>query len=174
MLGFRSATEGSAGYVAMEKVTAKLGGRSDSFVLQHVGTMTISATQAGTDRSSGESAAESKNEAAEVRRSQRRTTEQGPWESRAQTALGNQTTISTFPQPQQQGYGYNFKWLDVRSYGYILKWLDRDTQLPKSANMFRATGWVPSGGAAYRSVPGPRAIESTSTFVSNLRGPRPE
>jgi hypothetical protein len=39
MLGFRSATEGSAGYVAMEKVTAKLGGRSGTFVLQHGGTM---------------------------------------------------------------------------------------------------------------------------------------
>jgi hypothetical protein len=43
MLGFRSATEGSAGYVAMEKVTAKLGGRSGSFVLQHTGTMTRNA-----------------------------------------------------------------------------------------------------------------------------------
>lgn len=39
MLGFRCATEGSAGYVAMEKVTAKLGGRSGSFVLEHIGTM---------------------------------------------------------------------------------------------------------------------------------------
>jgi len=43
MLGFRSATEGSASYVAMEKVTAKLGGRSGSFVLQHTGTMTRNA-----------------------------------------------------------------------------------------------------------------------------------
>src|SRR5580698_4744563 len=43
MLGFRSAVEGSAGYVAMEKVTAKLGGRSGSFVLQHTGTMTRNA-----------------------------------------------------------------------------------------------------------------------------------
>jgi hypothetical protein len=43
MLGFRSATEGSAGYVAMERVTAKLGGRSGSFVLQHSGTMTRNA-----------------------------------------------------------------------------------------------------------------------------------
>lgn len=43
MLGFRSATDGSAGYVAMEKVTAKLGGRSGSFVLQHTGTMTRNA-----------------------------------------------------------------------------------------------------------------------------------
>jgi hypothetical protein len=39
MLGFRSATEGSGGYVAQERVTAKLGGRSGSFVLQHIGTM---------------------------------------------------------------------------------------------------------------------------------------
>jgi hypothetical protein len=39
MLGFRSATEGSGGYVAQEKVTAKLGGRTGSFVLQHIGTM---------------------------------------------------------------------------------------------------------------------------------------
>jgi hypothetical protein len=39
MLGFRSAKEGSGGYVAQEKVTAKLGGRSGSFVLQHSGTM---------------------------------------------------------------------------------------------------------------------------------------
>jgi hypothetical protein len=43
MLGFRSATEGSAGYVAMERVTAKLGGRSGSFVLQHTGSMTRNA-----------------------------------------------------------------------------------------------------------------------------------
>ena len=43
MLGFRSATDGSAGYVAMEKVTGKLGGRSGSFVLQHTGTMTRNA-----------------------------------------------------------------------------------------------------------------------------------
>jgi hypothetical protein len=43
MLGFRSATEGSAGYVAMEKVTGKIGGRSGSFVLQHNGTMTRNA-----------------------------------------------------------------------------------------------------------------------------------
>ncbi|MBV9887019.1 MAG: DUF3224 domain-containing protein [Acidobacteria bacterium] len=39
ILGFRSAKEGSGGYVAQEKVTAKLGGRSGSFVLQHIGTM---------------------------------------------------------------------------------------------------------------------------------------
>ncbi len=39
MLGSRSAVEGSAGYVAIEKVTCKLDGRSGSFVLQHIGTM---------------------------------------------------------------------------------------------------------------------------------------
>jgi len=38
-LGFRSAVEGSAGYVAMELVEGTLGGRSGSFVLQHSGTM---------------------------------------------------------------------------------------------------------------------------------------
>jgi hypothetical protein len=43
MLGFRSAAEGSAGYVAMEKVTGQIGGRSGSFVLQHNGTMTRNA-----------------------------------------------------------------------------------------------------------------------------------
>jgi hypothetical protein len=31
--------QGSAGYVAMERVTATLGGRSGTFVLQHSGTM---------------------------------------------------------------------------------------------------------------------------------------
>jgi len=40
MLGYRSAKEGSGGYVAQEKVTARIGGRSGSFVLQHIGTMT--------------------------------------------------------------------------------------------------------------------------------------
>lgn len=39
MLAFRTATEGSAGYVAMEKVTGTLGGRKGTFVLQHSGTM---------------------------------------------------------------------------------------------------------------------------------------
>lgn len=39
MLAVRTATEGSAGYVAMERVTGKLGGRSGSFVLQHSSTM---------------------------------------------------------------------------------------------------------------------------------------
>jgi hypothetical protein len=36
---------GSAGYVAMERVTGKLKGRSGSFVLQHSGTMTRGAPQ---------------------------------------------------------------------------------------------------------------------------------
>jgi len=39
MLAFRSSVEGSAGYVAMERVEGSLGGRSGSFVLQHTGTM---------------------------------------------------------------------------------------------------------------------------------------
>lgn len=33
-------TKGSAGYVAIERVTGKLHGRTGSFVLQHTGTMT--------------------------------------------------------------------------------------------------------------------------------------
>jgi hypothetical protein len=40
MLGYRSAIEGSAGYVALERVTGTLHGRRGSFVLQHSGTMT--------------------------------------------------------------------------------------------------------------------------------------
>ena len=40
MLSFMTSVKGSAGYVAMERVTGKLGGRSGSFVLQHSGTMT--------------------------------------------------------------------------------------------------------------------------------------
>ena len=39
MLAFRTATEGSAGYVAMEKVSGKIEGRDGTFVLQHSGTM---------------------------------------------------------------------------------------------------------------------------------------
>lgn len=39
MLGFRSETPGSAGYVAMERVSGTLHGRRGSFVLQHNGTM---------------------------------------------------------------------------------------------------------------------------------------
>ena len=40
MMAVRTAVEGSAGYVAMERVTGTLRGRSGSFVLQHSGTMT--------------------------------------------------------------------------------------------------------------------------------------
>jgi len=39
MLSARSAVQGSAGYVAIERVTGALHGRSGSFVLQHSGTM---------------------------------------------------------------------------------------------------------------------------------------
>lgn len=39
MLAFRSAADGSAGYVAMERVTGTLHGRRGAFVLQHSGTM---------------------------------------------------------------------------------------------------------------------------------------
>jgi hypothetical protein len=39
MLAASSAVTGSAGYVAIERVTATLGGRSGSFALQHSGTM---------------------------------------------------------------------------------------------------------------------------------------
>lgn len=40
MLAFRSSVQGSAGYVAIERVVGTLQGRSGSFVLQHSGTMT--------------------------------------------------------------------------------------------------------------------------------------
>lgn len=39
MLAFRSGVEGSAGYVAMERVTATLDSRHGSFTLQHSGLM---------------------------------------------------------------------------------------------------------------------------------------
>ena len=39
MLAVRTPTEGSAGYVAMELVAGRLGGREGTFVLQHAGTM---------------------------------------------------------------------------------------------------------------------------------------
>jgi hypothetical protein len=45
MLATRTAVEGSAGYVAMERVTGKLNGRSGSFSLQHSATMTRGAPQ---------------------------------------------------------------------------------------------------------------------------------
>ena len=40
MLSAGTATDGSAGYVAIEEVTGTLGGRQGTFVLQHSGTMT--------------------------------------------------------------------------------------------------------------------------------------
>jgi hypothetical protein len=39
MLAVRTATEGSAGYVALERVTGTLDGREGEFVLQHLGIM---------------------------------------------------------------------------------------------------------------------------------------
>lgn len=39
MLAFRTTIPNSAGYVAIERVSGKLGGRSGSFVLQHSSTM---------------------------------------------------------------------------------------------------------------------------------------
>jgi hypothetical protein len=39
MLALRTATEGSAGYVAIERVVGSLDGRNGSFALQHSGTM---------------------------------------------------------------------------------------------------------------------------------------
>jgi hypothetical protein len=40
MLAAMTAVKGSAGYVAIEQVTGRLGGREGTFVLQHSGTMT--------------------------------------------------------------------------------------------------------------------------------------
>ncbi|WP_353075223.1 DUF3224 domain-containing protein [Stenotrophomonas sepilia] len=40
MLAFRTPVQGSAGYVAMERVTATLAGRRGAFTLQHNGLMT--------------------------------------------------------------------------------------------------------------------------------------
>ena len=45
MLSAMGSVKGSAGYVAIEKVTGTLRGRSGSFVLQHSGTMTRGAPQ---------------------------------------------------------------------------------------------------------------------------------
>jgi hypothetical protein len=45
MLSAGTATPGSAGYVAIERVTGTLHGRSGSFVLQHSGTMARGAGQ---------------------------------------------------------------------------------------------------------------------------------
>src|SRR5262249_15491147 len=46
MLATQSEVKGSAGYVALERVTGKLKGRSGSFVLQHSATMTRGAPAA--------------------------------------------------------------------------------------------------------------------------------
>ncbi|VVE87650.1 DUF3224 domain-containing protein [Pandoraea bronchicola] len=61
MLSFRSSTQGSAGYVAMETVRGTLHGRNGTFVLQHSSTMTrgvpaqsiIVVPDSGTDALSG-------------------------------------------------------------------------------------------------------------------------
>ncbi len=45
MLAVRTDVEGSAGYVAMERVTGTLHGRVGAFTLQHSGTMTRGAQQ---------------------------------------------------------------------------------------------------------------------------------
>ena len=45
MLSAMGAITGSAGYVAIERVSGKLAGRSGSFVFQHSGTMTRGAPQ---------------------------------------------------------------------------------------------------------------------------------
>jgi predicted flavoprotein YhiN len=45
MLAVRTEVEGSAGYVAMERVVGTLAGREGSFALQHSGTMTRGAAQ---------------------------------------------------------------------------------------------------------------------------------
>ena len=45
MLAARTAVKGSAGYVAIERVTGALHGKNGSFVLQHTGVMTRGAPQ---------------------------------------------------------------------------------------------------------------------------------
>lgn len=45
MLAAGTAVQGSAGYVALERVTGTLDGRSGTFVLQHSGTMSRGASQ---------------------------------------------------------------------------------------------------------------------------------
>jgi hypothetical protein len=45
MLGANTGVEGSAGYVAVERITGVLHGRSGSFILQHVGLMGRGQTQ---------------------------------------------------------------------------------------------------------------------------------
>jgi hypothetical protein len=58
MLATQSEVPGSAGYVALERVTGKLNGRSGSFVLQHSATMTrgipVSAISVVPDSGTGE------------------------------------------------------------------------------------------------------------------------
>ena len=39
MIGAQTETKSAAGYVAMERVTGKLNGRTGTFILQHSGTM---------------------------------------------------------------------------------------------------------------------------------------
>ena len=61
MLSAGTAVEGSAGYVAIERVTGTLHGRGGTFILQHSGTMTRGAPQlsvtvvpdSGTDQLAG-------------------------------------------------------------------------------------------------------------------------
>lgn len=65
MLAVHTPVNGSAGYVAMERVRARLGGRDGSFALQHSGTMTrgepalsiIVVPDSGTDELAGLSGA---------------------------------------------------------------------------------------------------------------------
>ena len=45
MLAISGSVPGSAGYVAMERVSGKLNGRAGTFALQHTGTMTRGAAQ---------------------------------------------------------------------------------------------------------------------------------
>lgn len=45
MLAFMTEVKGSAGYVALERVSGTLGGQSGTFALQHSGTMTRGAGQ---------------------------------------------------------------------------------------------------------------------------------
>jgi hypothetical protein len=45
MLSAMTATDGSAGYVAIERVRGTLGGRTGTFILQHSGTLTRGAPQ---------------------------------------------------------------------------------------------------------------------------------
>ena len=45
MLAFRSDTQGSAGYVALERVSGSLHGRGGTFMLQHSGTMNRGVSQ---------------------------------------------------------------------------------------------------------------------------------